>query len=86
MIVRIFVLFVCLTLVAVPAFCHADATEKARSCWWSGLVHEDNSVVASVLYIPYMVFLGSVWITEAIIWPKPATQGTIPPPAHRVSH
>jgi hypothetical protein len=86
MVIRILTLLVCLTLVAVPIIGHADAVEKARSCWLSGLIHEDNSIVASVLYLPYMIFLGPVWITEAIIWPKPASQGSIPPPAHRVSH
>ncbi len=86
MIVRIFILLLCLIVLAVPARCPAEVSETAKSCWLSGLVHEENSVVASALYLPYVILLGPVAIAEAIFYPKPATQGTIPPPAHRVSH
>lgn len=86
MIARILALLLCLTMLALPVICHADASDKARSCWWTGFVHEENSLVASVLYLPYIILIGPVSIVQAIIDPKPATQGTIPPPAHRVSH
>jgi len=53
------------------------------SAYWSTLAHEENSVVASVLYIPYLVFQIPLRIVDAIIDPKPTSKATIPPQAHQ---
>ena len=60
-----------------------DVSEVADSSYWSKLVNEENSIAASVLYLPYLV-LGIPWrCIDSIVSPKPASQSTIPPPAHR---
>jgi hypothetical protein len=67
----------------VPAVCVADVSEVADSYCWAKFVHEENSLAASVLYLPYLV-LGIPWrCIDSIVNPKPASLSTIPPPAHR---
>ena len=67
------------TAVLFPAWCSADE----RSATWSARVHEENSIVASILYLPYMVALPFVWLIDGIRNPVPTTQSTIPPPGHK---
>jgi hypothetical protein len=50
---------------------------------WSTLAHEDNSVLASVLYIPYLFLQIPLRIVDAIIDPKPTSKATVPPQAHK---
>jgi hypothetical protein len=57
--------------------------ETAKSSSWSALVHEENSLLASILYLPYLIAQWPMRISDAILHPKPASQATIPPPAHQ---
>jgi hypothetical protein len=59
------------------------AQAKDDSAGLSAAIHEENSIVASVLYIPYMVFYVPVRIIEGLINPQPTTQSTVPPVAHK---
>jgi hypothetical protein len=68
-------------LCCMPFRCLAE-NEGPGSSDWSNLVHQENSIVSSVLYIPYMVFQIPVRIVDAIINPKPTSQATMPPQAH----
>jgi hypothetical protein len=77
------VLIVCLMVSVSSVSCYAADPEYSDSSYWSALVHEENSLRASVLYLPYMVFMLPVRIIDGIVNPKPATLGTIPPPAHK---
>jgi hypothetical protein len=83
MIRKCFVVCLCLIAVSVPAICVGDGSEVTDSSYWSKVVHEENSLVASVLYLPYMLFLVPGRIIDGIVNPKPASQATIPPAAHR---
>jgi hypothetical protein len=71
-----------MTAVLVPALCLADE----RSACWSGIVHEENSLAASLLYLPYMALMPWVRIVNGIMYPVPTTQSTIPPPGHKPQH
>jgi hypothetical protein len=67
----------------LQAVCMVDVSEAADSAYWAKLVHEENSLAASVLYLPYLV-LGIPWrCIDSIVNSKPASLSTIPPPAHR---
>jgi hypothetical protein len=83
MIRKFFVICVCLIAASIPAVCMGNASEMTDSSYWSKLVHEENSLVASLLYIPYMFVQIPGRIIDGIVNPKPASQATIPPPAHR---
>ena len=83
MIIKFFVIGICLMVVSAPAVGRGDASEVADSSYWSKLVHEENSLVASVLYLPYLLIQIPGRIIDGIVNPKPTTQSTIPPPAHR---
>jgi hypothetical protein len=85
MVARYVVVGLCLALVVTPVTASAGSPEVWESAYWSNLVHQENSVVASVLYLPYMVLSFPVRIIDGIVYPKPASQSTIPPPAHRVA-
>ncbi|MBI5249624.1 MAG: hypothetical protein HY912_09025 [Desulfomonile tiedjei] len=74
---------ICVLMAAFPLNCLAASPEVSDSSYWSKLVLEENSIVASVLYIPYVAFQIPVRLIDGIINPKPASQSTIPPPAHR---
>lgn len=80
------IIWLCVVTISLPVQCLAGSSECADSSYWSKLVHEENSIVASVLYLPYIALLVPYRIIDGIISPKPTTQGTIPPAAHRVSH
>jgi hypothetical protein len=73
----------CLLVVLMPAVCLGGGCEAADSSYWTALVHQENSVVASVLYLPYIILKGPIRIIDGIINPKPTSQATIPPAAHR---
>ncbi|AFM23760.1 hypothetical protein [Desulfomonile tiedjei] len=77
------VLIVCFMMSVSPVSSYAANPEVSDSSYWSALVHEENSLRASVLYLPYMVLMIPVRIIDGIVNPKPATLGTMPPPPHR---
>jgi hypothetical protein len=74
----------CVTLTLSPFACLGGGPEVADSSYWTALVHEENSVVASVLYLPYLILKGPIRVVDAIINPKPTSQATIPPAAHKM--
>jgi len=71
------------TAVLFPAWCVATYDASAR---WSARVHDENSIVASLLYLPYMVALPFVWLVDGVINPVPTTQSTMPPQGHKPQH
>jgi hypothetical protein len=80
---KLIVIVLYMITMMLPAVCIGGISEAADSAYWSKLVHEENSLAASVLYLPYLV-LGIPWrCIDSIMSSKPASQSTIPPPAHR---
>jgi len=77
---------VCVVILALPALSFGASSEMKDSSYWSNLVHEENSVVASVLLLPYLVIQIPYRLVDGIISPKSASMSTTPPPAHRISH
>jgi hypothetical protein len=76
---------VCALLVVMsPLTAKAGSPGMGQSAYWSNLVHEENSILASVLYLPYIFLMPPIRIIDGIINPRPASQSTTPPPAHRV--
>ncbi|MFC1834389.1 hypothetical protein ACFL2Q_06610 [Thermodesulfobacteriota bacterium] len=73
--------FMILGLTIMPAF-GADYTS---STYWTGLLHEEDSIIAGILYLPYAVALLPVRLLDGIFYPQPTTQSTMPPAAHRVT-
>ncbi len=74
------VLAVLLSALVCYGACNED---KGGQASWSAIIHEENSLRASLLYLPYMFLKLPVAIVYGIIYPVPATQAPIPPPAHR---
>lgn len=83
---KLLVAWLCLTVLLSPVMVATTWADKSGSAYWSNLVHQENSITASLLYIPYIVFLVPVRVIEGIIDPKPTSQSTVPPPAHKISH
>jgi len=80
---KIVLIGVGLFLMSMPLPGRADRDDVAKSSNWSRMVHEENSVIASVLYIPYIFLQLPFRIIDGIFNPKPASRATVPPPAHR---
>ena len=79
-------LIACLCVVALLApltvtLCHAGDS----SAYWSNLVHQENSITASLLYIPYLILMPVVRVIDGIADPKPTSRATVPPAAHKVA-
>ena len=83
---KLFIGILCITILASPLMSFGASSEVKDSTYWSNLVHEENSIVASVLLIPYLIGQVPIAIIDGIVNPKPTSMSTIPPPAHRVSH
>ena len=80
------VCLICLvmSLFGANSYCLAQTCQATDdSAYWSTMAHEENSVIASVLYIPYLVLQIPVRIIDAIVDPKPTSQATVPPQAHK---
>lgn len=73
---------VSVALMFVPAYCMGDRSDAVRSSDWSARVHEENSIIASVLYIPYIFGQLPFRIVDGIFNSKPTSRATVPPPAH----
>ncbi len=56
MIRKFMIIWLCLATVSVPIQCLAGSSEITDSSYWTKLVHEENSLAASILYLPYIVF------------------------------
>ena len=65
MMARLMTIALCLSLTVTPVF----ASPCNDSASWSKTVHEENSITASVLYLPYLVLMVPVRIIDAIINP-----------------
>lgn len=74
----------CLVVALMPAISFGGGSECAESSYWSGLVHQENSITASLLYIPWLILQAPIRIVDGIVNPKPTSQGTVPPAAHKV--
>jgi hypothetical protein len=81
---RIMAAVLCLVLTITPAISLGGGSDCADSSYWSALVHQENSITASLLYIPYLILVGPVRIVDGIVNPKPTSQATVPPAAHKV--
>lgn len=80
---RLLVVGMCIMIAALPIPCLAASPEVYDSSYWSNLVHEENSLVASVLYLPYLIGMIPYRFVDGIVNPKPASQSVVPPPVHR---
>jgi hypothetical protein len=80
---RSLVVGMCVMMMAFPLPCFAASPEVYDSSYWSNLVHEENSVTASVLYLPYLFLMIPYRMVDGIANPKPASQSVVPPPVHR---
>ena len=78
---KLVVIALCLMAFSVPAICEGGSQDSA---YWTSLVNQENSLTASLLYVPYMIFSLPVRVIDGIQNPKPTTWATIPPAAHRV--
>lgn len=83
---RLIIVATCLALLMATGSCWAGSSQQQDSKWWSKIAHEENSVVASVVYIPYVVLTIPVRLIDGIINPVPTSRSTTPPAAHRASH
>jgi hypothetical protein len=83
---KLLIASVCIMILASPALTLGGSSEITDSTYWSNLVHEENSIVASVLLIPYVVGQIPIRIIDAVVSPKPASMSATPPPAHKLSH
>ena len=81
---RILAAVMCVTMTSMPIVCLGGEPEVTDSSYWTALVHQENSIVASVLFLPYIIFKGPVRIVDGIINPKPTSQATVPPAAHKL--
>jgi hypothetical protein len=81
---RILAAVMCLMMASAPVACLGGKSEVTDSSYWAALVHQENSIVASVLYLPYIIFKGPIRIIDGIINPKPTSQATVPPAAHKI--
>jgi hypothetical protein len=80
---KLLVLGMLLVSVSIPMLGVAEREDVAKSSSWSALVHEENSILASVLYIPYIFVQIPGRILDGIFNSKPTSRATVPPPAQR---
>jgi hypothetical protein len=86
MVHKLVILCICVILAGMPGGSVAGDENPYSSAYWSNLVKEENSLVASVLLLPYLALQVPVRLIDGILFPKPASQSTVPPPAHRAPH
>ncbi len=70
-------------MLSMPPILTAGAYGTRDSASNSAMIHEENSVVASILYIPVTILSIPYRLIDGILNPRPTTQSTAPPPAHR---
>ena len=83
---KLFLVGLCILFTVLPLVCPAGSPQADDSSYWSNLVHQENSLTASLLYVPYLILMPPIRILDGIINPKPTSQATIPPAAHRPAH
>ncbi|MDQ7782688.1 MAG: hypothetical protein RDU20_07405 [Desulfomonilaceae bacterium] len=84
---KIAALTICFVVAFTPTAALTQASgNSSDSSYWSNLVHQENSLVSSVLLLPYLAALIPVRLIDGILCPKPTSQSTIPPAAHRTHH
>ena len=74
---------VLIALSIIPNLTLANNNEFTSSSYWSDIIHQENSIVASVLYIPVMVLQVPVRLIDGALYPKPTSYSTVPPAAHQ---
>jgi hypothetical protein len=80
---KVLLLSLCFMVLAAPVLSPAAPSEAKDSSYWTSLALEENSVTASVLYLPYLLLQIPVRMIDGIVNPKPASMSDTPPPAHR---
>ncbi len=80
---RLTVIAICTLLLAAPTASMAGSAQSAQSSSWTATVIQENSIAASVLYVPYVFFQIPARIVNGIINPVPLSQSTMPPAVHR---
>jgi len=83
---KFLIVWLCIIAIWVPGHCLAGSSEITDSGYWSSLVHQENSLIASILYVPYIVLMVPYRMIDGIVSPKPTSQATMPPAAHRAAH
>lgn len=82
--IKILFLAICLVVAVSPAFGRGDyASEAERSSYWTALLFEENSLLASLLYIPKALLYMPIRMIGGARNPKPTTQATVPPQGHQ---
>jgi len=82
---KLIVLGVCFVVISMPILIKAEGSDAAKSSNWSAMIHEENSILASVLYLPYLIGQFPYRIIDGIFNSKPTSRATIPPPAHQAA-
>jgi hypothetical protein len=77
------IVLILFTLSLLSGTALANQDKQGQGAYWSGFVLQENSLAASLLYVPYVVLQGPVRIIDGIINPVPTSRSTSPPPAHR---
>jgi len=80
---KVFALGLCVVALTLPCLAIGGSQEAEDSAYWSALLHEENSLTASLLYFPYAFLRLPVGIFNGIRNPKPKTWATMPPQPHR---
>lgn len=53
-----------------------------QSSWWTSLAHQENEVISSVIFIPYIIFKVPAGLIHGILYPQPVSHATVPPMSH----
>jgi hypothetical protein len=76
-------LLLALLMTGIPPISGANSEELLRSVHWTNIFFEENSVVASILFLPKCLFGGAFRAVASMVDPKPTSYVTIPPAAHQ---
>ncbi|MFH1113861.1 MAG: hypothetical protein V1792_08060, partial [Pseudomonadota bacterium] len=74
---KIGALIICFVLILTPvAGWTQGCGNSTESSSWSNFVHQENSLAASVLLIPYLIALVPYRMIDGILRPKPTSHST----------
>ena len=73
----------CVLMLLMPSILAAGQPGVRDSAARTAMIHEENSVLASILYVPVTILSVPIRIVHGILHPLPTSQSTAPPPAHR---
>jgi hypothetical protein len=69
-------------MVISTSYGFAEESALTSSSYWTRVMHEENSLTASILYLPVLVIEIPARIIDGILYPKPTSHCPTPPPAH----